>query len=115
MPYDPNKSKSLLRIIGAYDQHPFGDTIKQLGTLLKEAEGEISEANRRASDSETRLGKVETDLEVAQQTVRRLRNGSSGLNDAIDALKSISLNPKGASKVAKTVLDKMGHGGDSPL
>lgn len=115
MPYDFTKSKQTLKIVGAYDQHPLGGLLKELADLLRDAEKEIMDSVRRANDAESRMGKIEADLESCQQTIRRLRSGSTGMNDLVDALKSISLNPKGASKVAKTALEKTNKGEESPI
>lgn len=106
-PYDPQKSRKLLQIAQAYASSPMGGYLSELAEQLVQAEAEITAANSRANTAEQAINKAEAELESAQQSVRRLRAGSNGLTEAVDALKVIAANPKGAAKIASEVLAKI--------
>ena len=102
--------KNLLDASRTQADSVLGPFIIELGQQLTAAIEEIKQANQRARIAEVARVKAEAELENAQQAVSRLRSGSSGVKDAIDALTSISLNPKGASKLAKDTLAKINVG-----
>ncbi len=108
MPYDASKSRPLLQVARAYSNSPMGEYIGPLATQLIDAEAEIKDANTRASAAQTALARAEQDRDSALETARKLREGTAGAKDAIAALQSIALNPKGASKLAKDTLVKIG-------
>lgn len=105
--YDPKKARDYLKVAGAYESHPLGEFIRELAgqlTLAEEALGEMRGAVAAATNARN---KAEGDIETAQATIHRLRNGATGatgMNELIDALKAIARNPKGAKAVATEAL-----------
>ncbi len=110
MPYNPAVTRELLRIAGAFESNPLGEFTQKLSAQLIESENEIRAANSRAATAEAARNKAEAELETATATIHRIRNGSVGMNDLIDTLTAISLNPKGAKKVADAALFKLKGG-----
>jgi chromosome segregation ATPase len=104
MPYDPKAVREDLKLLGAYASHPMAEFVLKLGAHLAAAQEEISAARADGAAATSARNKAEGELEAAQATIHRLRNGATGMNELIDALKAIARNPKGAAKVAKDAL-----------
>jgi hypothetical protein len=102
--YDPIAVANLLKVASAYGAHPLGEIVGQFADQLKAAQAVIIDAESRARSAQTAGDRAIADLETAQATIRSMRSGTSGLQGLIDALTAISLNPRGASKVAKDAL-----------
>lgn len=108
--YNPRAVQEDLKVIGAYATHPMGEFIAKLGHYLELAQNEIVTAHRNAAAAIAARNKAEGELETARETIHRLRNGATGMAELIDTLKAISLNPKGAAKLAKETLAKVNGG-----
>lgn len=107
MPYDPKAVREDLKLLGAYASHPMAEFVLKLGAHLTAAQEEISAARADGSAATSARNKAEGELEAAQATIHRLRNGATGMNELIDALKAIARNPKGAKAVATEALAKI--------
>ena len=110
MSYDQNKTRDLLKISGAFNGQPSGEYIQAIAEQLRFAEAELSAMREKLGQSESSVGRLSTDLETAQQNVKRLRDGNSGMADVVKVLESISINPKGSQKIAKDALAKLSGG-----
>lgn len=107
MPYEAAKTKALLPIVSAFAAQPGGDFIRQLADQLLAAEEEMKNSRNAVGDSERALNKATADLESAQQTIVRLRNGVSGNAEMMTALQLIAKSSRGAQKIAQEALDKI--------
>lgn len=82
MPYDPQKTANLLKIVGAFANHPTGDYIAELGKQLAEAEGEIANAAAGRIKAEADANKYASELATMQSTARQLRDENESLKAA---------------------------------
>lgn len=112
MSYDQNKTRDLLKISGAFNGQPSGEYIQAIADQLRLAEAELSAMREKLGQSESSVGRLSTDLETAQQNVKRLRDGNSGMTDVVKVLEAISINPKGAKNLAVEALKKLSGGGE---
>lgn len=105
MAYDPKKTKELLSIVGAHAAQPNGEYVQALAEQLTGAEVEIRNALGAAAQAEKEAAKATSELETAQQTIVRLRNGTAGYTEMLLALQTIAKSPKGAQKLAQQAVD----------
>lgn len=105
MPYDPKKARELLSIAQAHSNQPNGEFVLAMADQLIGAQAEISAALGAASQSEKEVSRLTTELESAQQTVVRLRNGTAGYTEMLLALQAIAKSPKGAQKLAAMAVE----------
>ncbi len=110
MSYDHNITRDLLKISGAFNGQPSGEYIQAIADQLRLAETELAAMRDKLGQSESSVGRMASDLETAQQNVKRLRDGNSGMADVVKVLESISINPKGSQKIAKDALAKLSGG-----
>jgi hypothetical protein len=108
--YDPAKTRNLLQAAAAYGMHPLGEIIGGLAEQLAGTQTAISEAQQATVAANSARDRALADLETAQHTIASMRAGNTGMQTAIDALKAITINPRGASKVAKDALAKIDGG-----
>lgn len=111
--YDPRKVSELLKVAGAYQSHPLGEYINELAAQLTLADEQIGQAHAAMAAANSARNKAEADLDNAQATIHRMRSGATGMSELVDALKAITLNPKGAKAVATAALAKV-NGKDAP-
>lgn len=105
MPYEKNKARELLSIAQAHASQPNGEFVLSLADQLIGAQAEITLALGAAAQSEKELNRVTSELETAQQTIVRLRNGTAGYTEMLLALQTIAKSPKGAQKLAQQAVE----------
>jgi hypothetical protein len=105
--YDPKKTRDYLKVAGGFESHPLGEFVAALAAQLTLAEEALGDMRGEVTTAINARNKAEGDLETAQATIHRLRNGATGMNELIDALKAIARNPKGAKAVATEALAKV--------
>lgn len=108
MPYDPAKARDLLRVARGYASAPTGEYIGELALMLIDAEAEITISRANNAKAVNDRNQAEADRDSALAANRTMREGQTGLTEALETLKVIARNPKGAKQLAAETLAKIG-------
>lgn len=105
MPYDPIKTRQLIKSAQAYERLPGSEFVAELSKMLEAAADEIRAFDKTKTGLEDDARRYQREAEQDREALKKLREGAGhGFEVAVASLKDIASSTKGGKKKAEDAL-----------